>query len=1149
VAATPILTSPNGGEVWNVASSKIITWNPATLYGPVQIEYSVDNGTTWNFVVTSTSNNGSYSWTVPFTPSNFARIRISNVGNPSLFDISDNQFIIQIPSPVITAPNGGETWYAGTTQSITWQTSTFFSNTVNIEYSLDGGNTWNSIANNQTNNGSYTWTIPNVNSANALVKVSNSTHPAYFDISDALFTLRPYVRLITPNGGNQLGSCTQTTITFEKAPLYTSFNIEYSIDAGNTWIPIVTNQTFSNTFNNYNWTIPNTPTTQALVRVYPNGVVSRSDQSDNLFTIKRPVTIIQPNYGGVLVVGSTYQVKWQSDGISNVYDIAYSTTGPAGPWSNIILGYNTSVNTYNWTVPNAPSTNCYLRIRDNINSCKEDISDLAFSISSSVNPITVTAPNGGDSLSACQIYNITWSETGTPAGSYNISYSIDYGVNWIPIATNYITTNGFYQWIVPNISSVGTLVRVQNAINPTVFDYSNALFTIVPGKLNASNDVTICAGESVQLIVTGGTTYAWSPPAGLNNANIPNPVASPVNSTQYIVSSLVNGCTLTDTVQININPNSGLTVGISIISSVSQAVCGGTPVTFTADYTNGGATPFFQWKVNGINVGTNSYVYTTSALTSSDVVTCVMTSSIQCATNNPAVSNALSIVVNPLPPAPVASSNSPVTLNGTLELHASTVPNATYTWNGPNGFSSSDQNPQIFNATPSMNGVYSVFATVSGCSGNAGTTNVTVDPNPAIVTVAGSVVSKTGQIVKNTTLYLGGYSQDTIVTGTSGDYSFQVQQGESYTITPWKNNDQNILNGISTLDIVLMQRHILNVQPFQSPYTVIAADVDGSQTVTNMDMILTKALILQNISSYPGNAVWNFANSEYVFPNPQVPFPFESARSYSSIQQFSDQDFIGMKLGDVNDSWNPNNAKALSDNSLIFVMPQIQAQQYDTITVPVTIADFVNISGLQFTIEWDPSVLQFAGTSEQLLSFTYGNSFINSGKLAGLWSTEDLNGFSLPDGSTILELLFVVNGQTGTYSPVQFNSSVTALEAYDDELGELNIFVTDGSVQSGTITSEPIVTERDLFFSCYPNPFNEYTLISFSLNSPQYVTIELYDVCGKKVKDLSGNFHSGKNSIQWNGTGEHGDKLSNGTYFCRILTAGFSGTEKIVLMK
>ncbi|MEI6852536.1 MAG: hypothetical protein WCL06_06815, partial [Bacteroidota bacterium] len=402
IAATPVLVTPNGGEVWNVNSVQNITWNTNSLYGPVQLEISTDNGVTYNNIVASTSNTGSYAWTIPFTPSTQAKVRISNVGAPSLNDVSNAAFTIQIPTAVVLTPNGGETWYAGTTQNITWTPSTYFSSTVNIEYSLNGGTTWSTIVSNYTNSGSYAWTLPNLNSTSALIKVSNYGNTAYYDVSNALLTLRPYVRLITPNGGEQLGACTQTTIAFERAPAYTSFNIDYSIDNGANWIVIQSNTTYSSTINNYSWTIPNNPSANVLVRVTPYGVPSYADQSDAVFTIKRAVTIIQPNYGGVLVVGSTYPVKWQSDGISNIYDIAYSTTGPAGTFTNIILGYNTSTNTYSWTVPNTPSTNCYLRIRDNISSCKEDISDLAFTIAATANPITVTAPNGSDTLSACQ---------------------------------------------------------------------------------------------------------------------------------------------------------------------------------------------------------------------------------------------------------------------------------------------------------------------------------------------------------------------------------------------------------------------------------------------------------------------------------------------------------------------------------------------------------------------------------------------------------------------------------------------------------------------------------------------------------------------------------------------------------------------------
>jgi hypothetical protein len=584
------------------------------------------------------------------------------LAHPSLNDVSNAVFTIQIPTAVVTAPNGGETWYAGTTQNITWLANTFFSSTVNLEYSLDAGATWVNIASNVTNNGTYAWTLPNVNSASALIRVVNSSNTSYFDVSNALLTLRPYVRLITPNGGNVLGACTQTTITFEKAPLYTSFNIEYSIDNGTNWVTLQSAQTYNNTINNYSWTLPNAPSTQALVRVTPVGVPSRADQSDATFQIRRAVTIIQPNFGGVLVVGQPYSIQWQSDGISNIYDLAYSTAGPSGPWTNIQLGYNTSTNTYTWNVPNTPSTNCYLRIRDNISPCKEDISDLAFTISTSPNPITVTSPNGSETLNACQTQNVTWTETGSPIGNYNISYSIDNGVNWIPVVSNYLTTSGSYPWTVPNVNSTSTLVRVQSGLNPLQFDLSNAAFRIIPGQLQTNQDTTICAGNFVQLNTIGGSSYSWTPSAGLSNPTIANPIATPSNTTQYIVTSSSAGCIISDTVLITVNPSSGLNASVSITPSPGTAVCAGSLVNFTASPINGGTNPSYQWKVNGSNVGTNTYTYSTASLVSGDVVSCVMTSSLQCVTNSPAISNAVTMTVLPNVTPTVAISTSQTTV-------------------------------------------------------------------------------------------------------------------------------------------------------------------------------------------------------------------------------------------------------------------------------------------------------------------------------------------------------------------------------------------------------------------------------------------------------------------------------------------------------
>jgi endonuclease/exonuclease/phosphatase family metal-dependent hydrolase len=88
------LSAPNGGESWTAGSSQAITWSASNISN-VKLEYSLDNGSTWSLITSSTSaSTGSYTWTVPSTTSTQARVRVSDASNASLNDISDATFSI-----------------------------------------------------------------------------------------------------------------------------------------------------------------------------------------------------------------------------------------------------------------------------------------------------------------------------------------------------------------------------------------------------------------------------------------------------------------------------------------------------------------------------------------------------------------------------------------------------------------------------------------------------------------------------------------------------------------------------------------------------------------------------------------------------------------------------------------------------------------------------------------------------------------------------------------------------------------------------------------------------------------------------------------------------------------------------------------------
>jgi hypothetical protein len=208
--ASITVTSPNGGEIWEIGSLHNITWTSTGSLGWIKIEYSANNGTTWSTITPNTQNYGYYYWTVPNIVSDSCLIRISEIdGEP--MDMSNSVFSITAPTPLsitVTSPNGGETLEVGSSHNITW-TSTGNVGDIKIEYTTDSGTTWTMIVSSTTNDGTYTWIVPNNLSDDCLVRISEIDNDT-IDYSDSVFSIvaqQPAsITVISPNGGGSLGS-------------------------------------------------------------------------------------------------------------------------------------------------------------------------------------------------------------------------------------------------------------------------------------------------------------------------------------------------------------------------------------------------------------------------------------------------------------------------------------------------------------------------------------------------------------------------------------------------------------------------------------------------------------------------------------------------------------------------------------------------------------------------------------------------------------------------------------------------------------------------------------------------------------------------------------------------------------------------------
>ncbi|MBE0573272.1 MAG: T9SS type A sorting domain-containing protein [Ignavibacteriaceae bacterium] len=379
--ATVQVTSPNGGENWSVNSQQNVTWTSTNVTN-VKIDYSTNNGGVWLNVVSSVpAASGSYSWTIPNTPSTQCLVRVSDASLASRFDVSDNVFTI-LPLVTVTTPNGGENWLANSQQNITW-TSQIITN-VSIEYSTNNGTNWISvIASTPASSGSYNWTVPYTPSTQCLVRISDASNPSINDVSDNIFTIVPLVTVTSPNGGeNWLGN-SQRNITWTSQNI-TNVSIEYSTNNGTNWINVIASTPASG--GNYSWTVPNTPSTQCLVRISDASNVSFNDVSNATFTITAApiptVTVTVPNGGEIWVAGTNHNVTWTRVAVAQI-KIEYSTDNGSA-WIDVVASVPSIVGSYNWTIPNTPSTQCLVRISDTSNPSVNDVSDNTFTIEGGV---------------------------------------------------------------------------------------------------------------------------------------------------------------------------------------------------------------------------------------------------------------------------------------------------------------------------------------------------------------------------------------------------------------------------------------------------------------------------------------------------------------------------------------------------------------------------------------------------------------------------------------------------------------------------------------------------------------------------------------------------------------------------------------------
>ena len=336
-------------------------------------------------------------------------------------------------------------------------------------------------------------------------------------------------------------------------------------------------------------------------------------------------------------------------------------------------------------------------------------------------PISITASAAAPSANNANVYpqNLCpgnsinynyWSMSGTVNAFWDFgdgsSSNMNYGNHQYVMSGNYFVT-----------------LIVSNNCGSDTATFNIVVKNGVTAMLNTTN---VCSGSAATFTdLSTGTPANWLWNFGDGNTSTAqNPVHTYLSTGTYNVTlSVSDGVGCSDTTSGTISVLTTAPVSINVSASASTICGAGTNVTFTAAAVNGGASPVYQWKLNGINVGINSPAYSNSSWSNGDLVKCVITSSLACATSSPATSNTITMTVYPLP---FANAGSDVTIIAGGSTVLSGSGGTTYLWSPAGSLSCSTCASPI--ATPGITTTYVVVVTDSnGCQAMDSVT-VTVIP-------------------------------------------------------------------------------------------------------------------------------------------------------------------------------------------------------------------------------------------------------------------------------------------------------------------------------------------------------------------------------------------------------------------------------------
>ncbi|MFN0013893.1 MAG: HYR domain-containing protein [Saprospiraceae bacterium] len=413
--------------------------------------------------------------------------------------------------------------------------------------------------------------------------------------------------------------------------------------------------------------------------------------------------------------------------------------------------------------------------------------------------------------------------------------------------------------------------------------------------------------------------------------------------------------------------------------------------------------------------------------------------------------------------------------------------------------------------------------------------------NSTNATVAGALKTEAGNGLEEANVELDGTSPTNpsvnmlVTSDDQGQFIFGgVPQNGDYTVTPIKDNDP--LNGVSTFDLVLINKHILGIEPLNSPFKMISADANNSRSITTFDIVELRKLILGIYTELPNNTSWRFVDKSFAFPNIQNPFQTifpETKQLANLLSDKLNEDFVAMKVGDVNGNAVTSSLFTTNDRSegtLLFDVQDRKVKAGEVFTVNFRAAD--RATGYQFTLNFpNMEVVDVTPISADMAMLNFG-IFNSENSLTTSFDNERVNG----------EFAVTFRAKaTGTLSQMlAVSGRITKAEAYSLNRERQAVALRFNGENGSTVAG--------LGFELYqnqPNPWMNKTQVGFHLPEAANATLTIYDETGRTLFVQKGEFNKGYNAFSI----DRALVNTTGVLYYQLETATDSAVKKMIQTK